>query len=166
VQGKLLKAMSVSQGLFFSAIFDRATDRTAERKMLVDGSNDVFPRKEVPFGGVVNMWPQLWAWFPSKTPNFPHVTVHGRWRVEVIRQVSLPFYCNASTYMVRLCWKLVKSSEKYIFVRSVKKQQIFIAKKRQSRLNSVVTGNHRSKTAKITNRRGYRVMCHLRGLLN
>jgi hypothetical protein len=36
---------------FFSCFFDQATDRTAEPILMVDGSNDVFSRKEVPFGG-------------------------------------------------------------------------------------------------------------------
>jgi hypothetical protein len=35
---------------FFSAFFDRATAQTAEPIFMVDGSNDVFSRKEVPFG--------------------------------------------------------------------------------------------------------------------
>ena len=38
---------------FFSLFFDRATDRTAEPILMVDGSNDMFSRKEVPFGGHV-----------------------------------------------------------------------------------------------------------------
>ena len=42
--------------VFFSIyFFDRATDRTAEPILMVDGSNDVFSRKEVPFGGHVDM---------------------------------------------------------------------------------------------------------------
>ena len=41
--------------LFFSCFFDRATDRTAEPILMVDGSNDVFSRKEVPFGDHVDM---------------------------------------------------------------------------------------------------------------
>jgi hypothetical protein len=36
---------------FFSPFIDRATARTAEPILMVDGSNDVFSRKEVPFGG-------------------------------------------------------------------------------------------------------------------
>ncbi len=35
---------------FLSDVFDRATDRTAEPILMVDGSNDVFSRKKVPFG--------------------------------------------------------------------------------------------------------------------
>jgi hypothetical protein len=38
---------------FLLAFFDRATARTAEPILMVDGSNDVFSRKEVPFGGHV-----------------------------------------------------------------------------------------------------------------
>jgi amino acid permease len=38
---------------FFSPFIDRATARTAEPILMVDGSNDVFSRKEVPFGGHV-----------------------------------------------------------------------------------------------------------------
>jgi hypothetical protein len=38
--------------LSFSSLFiDRATARTAEPILMVDGSNDVFSRKKVPFGG-------------------------------------------------------------------------------------------------------------------
>ncbi len=35
----------------FSLFFDRATDRTAEPILMVDGSNDVFSPEEVPFEG-------------------------------------------------------------------------------------------------------------------
>ena len=42
--------------LFFNFLFFyRATDRTAEPILMVDGSNDVFSREEVPFGGHVDM---------------------------------------------------------------------------------------------------------------
>jgi hypothetical protein len=37
--------------IYFSCFFDRATDRTSEPILMVDGSNDVFSRKAVPFGG-------------------------------------------------------------------------------------------------------------------
>jgi hypothetical protein len=46
--------MSNSISLFcFQGFFDRATARTTEPTSMVDGSNDVFSRKEVPFGGHV-----------------------------------------------------------------------------------------------------------------
>ena len=38
---------------FFSCFIDRATAQTAEPMLLVDGLNDVFSRKKVPFGGHV-----------------------------------------------------------------------------------------------------------------
>ena len=38
---------------FLSHYFDKATARTAGPILMVDGSNDVFSRKEVPFGGHV-----------------------------------------------------------------------------------------------------------------
>ena len=38
---------------FFPGFFDRATAQTAEPILMVDGSNDVFSCKEVPFVGHV-----------------------------------------------------------------------------------------------------------------
>ena len=35
---------------------------------MVDGSKNVFSRKEVPFGGHVITWSKLWAWLPKSPP--------------------------------------------------------------------------------------------------
>jgi hypothetical protein len=47
--------MSILVFFFFTAFFDWATDQTAEPILMVDGSNDVFSHKEVPFGGHVDI---------------------------------------------------------------------------------------------------------------
>ncbi len=51
--------------LFFSCFFDQATARTAERILMVNGSNDAFPPKDVPFGGRVKKFQNLGAWRPK-----------------------------------------------------------------------------------------------------
>ena len=48
---------------------DRATARTPKPMLMVDGSNDVFRPKDVPFGGVVYKFAYLGAWLP-KTHKF------------------------------------------------------------------------------------------------
>ena len=58
--------------LFFSFFLNfivQPTAQTTEPISMVDGSNDVFSRKEVPFGGHVITWPEMWAWHP-KNPLF------------------------------------------------------------------------------------------------
>jgi hypothetical protein len=52
--GAMKPPFHVDFGFFFflfSPFIDRATARTAEPILMVDGSNDVFSRIEIPFGG-------------------------------------------------------------------------------------------------------------------
>ena len=51
--------------MLFFYFLKQCTDQTAWPIFAVNSSNDVFSRKEVPFGVHVDMRPQLWAWLPK-----------------------------------------------------------------------------------------------------
>ena len=46
------------------------TGQTRRRIFTLDGSNDADSRKDVPFGGFVDIAPHYWGWNPPKTPIF------------------------------------------------------------------------------------------------
>lgn len=71
IGARALKPQSYVDFSFFSFpyFFDQPTAQTTEPILMVDSSNDVFSRKEVPFRGHVTMSPKLYAWLP-KNPLF------------------------------------------------------------------------------------------------
>ena len=67
--GALQPPFHVDLAFFFSGFFDTPTAQTTEPILMVDGSNGVFPPKEVPLGGRVAVAQKMWAWHP-KNPLF------------------------------------------------------------------------------------------------